>query len=951
MIQSPNGTGYNGQSTRSNQDSQTGQTSTTRTSGRRGVGLYAETQRSAGISGGFGDDPEDPRKPRLPRTEPQDKIDDDDEEKNRREQGEMLSKLLRSITVPSQVSSSVPFDKQTETSAEDIEALKRKVKLKDQEISGMQNLINCCRQDYEELQQSFDKYKREFEEVDKNRSLMFSLRKENEILKQENARKDYQIHHLGEINKKLQNKLSKQEIDCDFLMTEKLELLKQLRCYEQNHIDQQNEQKTEEQQRQESTILALKKSSSLQEMKILRAEERNNVLTMKIEQLEGIVDKMKQAIEQSTQRLQIQEKREEELKNKFVSLSSENSKLNSKCNQFVEFTTELSNDLQRIYDETRDATKRLDNNTSEMKTTSSPLSVELAHAQNFSSDDARDGQWSRVSMFIRSISVAIEELKNRIIKTRLKLDKMTANIINNEKCREHENSILQMRNKLTELKDHLQNQKAKCETVEDALKDAKFENKTLNETLDQIKHQLKQAYEDYRQMLSSKDTQIDNLQKDLSSAIAKQDEIQGEYKTIFHDNQELKTTLSSVKTVQEKQTENERELRGYIEELETETQRILGNLTRERLKSQDLQRSFEKAQSFTSSDPTEMQEELQSKIQELGSLLEEFNQLTANDSNLWNHPYTSTMEKGMQILYDITGLVNAIGRANVANGNSFKNEESKVRQQQLETTIDLLERENNQLQNDKQKLEKKLKKNKIVTFAESKKESESSDNDDLRSAVEHLQNQLKDKESELKEMTKQLDMLQLENDTIEDLLRESKQQAKSDQDKLQSEIKQLQLKIVQDKDLGDVNVQRFEELNKDLLQKIQLYDNLLNKGQEDKNSAEQEVDVKVPVSQLQNAIKFLEKRIVNLQEDKQDIERQMKTMFTTIDTDNELINCQKERRDLDAKVQKKQRARNSLEDVMDNAIRCSEEMVEGLAQRTALQDEVINYRQQSSKVS
>lgn len=901
-------------------------------SSREGPSVLSGTSASGTrgmAAGGSGDDPDDPRKP-PPRKEPQDKM-DVDVKRDLKEQEEMLSKLLKSIT------SDQSNNKQTQTSEEgNVLTLHKKLKLKDKEISAMQNLINCCRNDYEELQQSFDMYKKEFDEVDKNRAYIHSLTKENSTLRQENSNKDRHISKLEELNRKLKNKLSKVSIDCDFLRTEKLELLRQLRHCEQNHDEPSTSRKTNEQQN-ETAILALRKSSSLQEVKILKAQETNNLLNVKIEHLQSVIEKLNHEAEQSKITTQHQDQMEEVLKTKLVNLSSENSKLNLKLKEACDFTSKIKNELQQIYDDIRDGSKRLDDGSIETRTTSSPLSVELADFQNIIGDGEYEIQQSQASMLTRSIIAAMDELKESITNTRRRLDNMSSN---NDIIKEKTNTMFELSQRLSTLQEKFEDEEAKCQAVEMSLRDKLTENKQLYQTVEQQNDQLSHAYEDYRLMMSSKDKQIGNLQNELNTALSKQGEVYGEYQNVYQNNQELQSTLSSVKSASNKQAENEKELRGYIEELETETQRILGNLTKERRKSQEIQRNFEKAQSMLTGDPTQMQEELQSKISELGKLLENIDQSTSSDSDLWCHPYTVAMEKGMQILYEVTGLVNAIGQT--SNETSATSETAETRQHELEAMIEFLEDKNKQLQNDKSKLEKKIKKNAHVTFSDDTKGGEDTKIRELKMSLKSLQDKMEAKNDQIDELTRQINMLQLENNTIEDLLSDTKQERAKERDTYELEIKQLQQKILQCNDHGKVQIKQLEEINKDLLHKIKLYDNLFQKGNE-KKEQDHSTDVKVSESQLHNAIKFLEKRISRLQEEKQNTERHMSAMFKKLDTETELSKCKNERDQLDLDAQKKKQSRNpdsSLQDVVAHAEKRSRELEDSLAERTALQEEL-----------
>ncbi|KAK3750346.1 hypothetical protein QZH41_010280 [Actinostola sp. cb2023] len=940
------------------------------------VPVLSSTNKQSGSAGGSGDDPDDPRKPR-PRKEPQDKI-GDDAKKELKNQEEILENLLKSIIVPSKDRSSSK-EKQTQTLEEgNVEMLLKRIKLKDNEISVMQKLVNCCRNDYEELQQSFDMYKKEFEEVDKNRVFIRSLKLENATLKQEKVKKEDDIRILEEKNMKLKNKLSKMSIDCDFLRTEKMELLKKLKQYacqqRPSHVEPQGDQKKDEQDHQaDAAILTMKRSSSLQEVKALKAEEDNNFLRSKIKQLESILEKLNRETKQSNEKFQRLTESEEELKAENCKLTIRCDDMVKKCQNMVDlhkFTVEVGAKLRTIYDETRHARKRLANETADSselrRTSSNPLSVELAEAQHsFLPDNESEVKRNQneVNMLIRSIIASMEDLREEISKTKLRLEKANSRkdvIV----VQDNMETVFELNEEITNLKERFEDEEAKFKAMEYIVNDQHSQNEQLCQAIEEQKEELSNNQSDYQKKLSSKDNEIKRLKNELCITVEKQRDMNAEFQNICQENADLKTDLTSFKSKCVKETETRNELRGYLDELETENQRLLGNLTQERKKMEEIERDIEKTQVSANADVAHMQGQLQTKIRDLEKLLEQIDQSAANDLELWCHPFTVAMENGLQIFYDVTGLVSAIVRATSSIGKetteSSLQEES--REQELEAMIEFLEKQNKKFQNDKLKLERKLKKTK-VSFSKDTKGGEDPIIVELQSSLENLQEECKEKDTQMGEMMRQINMLQLENDTIEGLLLEAKQGAMKDQETSQCQIEKLQeqLNTFQVKDHGESKIKKLKEINKDLLQRIQLYDSLFHK---EKKEQEQDIssapkhptDVKVPASQLHNAIKFLEKRISKLQEGKLDSERQMKVMFEKLNTDSELKKCKVEWDELDLKVESKRLQggttnadvllkKNNLQQIVEISEKRTKELEECLADRTALQEELACWKQ------
>ena len=317
--------------------------------------------------GAGGDDPNDPKRP-TPRKLPDDKKDEDLEKKKRRaakkavidkmmdHANTLFQNAFKSVAAPlirskseeklqthgspldahpREVKASTSHaDSQREESSQtgeegNVEVLQKKVVSLNKEVTMMQNLVDCCRKDYEELQSSFNDYSSDFLHVDETRASISAVTRENEMLKDENttlkckqakASKDT----LASKDKimKYKNKISKMQVDIDFLKVETVELYKKVKLQGDASQTSSAEPKVEQQANKakdkpdkESTSFALPRtSSSLQALGHLRLEEENRALKQQIEHYEASLVAHKKESMEFKEKLSKQTQKEEELK-------------------------------------------------------------------------------------------------------------------------------------------------------------------------------------------------------------------------------------------------------------------------------------------------------------------------------------------------------------------------------------------------------------------------------------------------------------------------------------------------------------------------------------------------------------------------------------------------------------------------------------------------------------
>ncbi|XP_031565491.1 protein MLP1 homolog [Actinia tenebrosa] len=580
---------------------------------------------------GDGDDPNDPWKPK-PRKEPEDKKgDDNDNKEKKRAAKKALDKQMVGITEDllqeecvgtstdksgkqqtalnpehnlgegsssMQIKAALQEVKASQTEEEgNVEALQKTIRSKDKEIALMQNLVDCCRKDYEELQESFNQYSKDFKEVDENRAKIGALRNENNTLKQENSKlknqmsqKTSEATQAQEKSKKLKNMLSKMEVDLGFLETEKKELLTKLRKHEAKTPPEEVQvQKTEDKKEHEIDKNRLEhglgRSCSLQDVEAMKAEEENVELKNKIHQCEASLKTQKKECADLKEKIAKMTKTENQLKSRFQRMKEENDVLNSKCSQLVRQWKEASigdriEDLKKLQGEISEASKALltDGTGNELKVTSSPLSVELAEADTFSQTQqpgaSQNDQSSELQTLIESLRGMTEELREKINKTNAKLTKADSENGNSEVMKKNEELVKQLNEEIASLHETMEVEAAKFQQLEWIIKSSNTERQRLEERIEELEEELCQADNNLSETTAAKDHQLNNAKHDIEMKQLKVDELLGELRMLLEGNDALRTALNAQNSKLDKRESEEKDLKKYIDELELENETL-----------------------------------------------------------------------------------------------------------------------------------------------------------------------------------------------------------------------------------------------------------------------------------------------------------------------------------------------------------------------------------------
>ena len=97
------------------------------------------------------------------------------------------------------------LEKETQSveTLETLNKLEKKLKSKEEDLRVMKKLLEDSRQDYEELQGSFDSFSKEFEQVEENRAVVSKLKRENSTLKKEQEELLEEIQQQNQTNLQL----------------------------------------------------------------------------------------------------------------------------------------------------------------------------------------------------------------------------------------------------------------------------------------------------------------------------------------------------------------------------------------------------------------------------------------------------------------------------------------------------------------------------------------------------------------------------------------------------------------------------------------------------------------------------------------------------------------------------------------------------------------------------
>ena len=236
------------------------------------------------------------------------------------------------------------------------------------------------------------------------------------------------------------------------------------------------------------------------------------------------VEKQIEQFEASFQaKLSKQAEEEEELKSRIENLAAENAIL---CAKRKETTicdlSETLEDLRTILEAVSSAKHQLANDSSDnvqlQGPTSSPLSVELAEAEECLSQQVKPdvNQRNELHTLSHSITAMTEELMDEITKTKTKLAKAYSdNVDPIPKVDENTGEINKLKEELYELGETLKDETARCETLAAMISCANQQNEQLRGQIEELEAELSKTQTELKNTISYKDRELTNLKRNI----------------------------------------------------------------------------------------------------------------------------------------------------------------------------------------------------------------------------------------------------------------------------------------------------------------------------------------------------------------------------------------------------------------------------------------------------
>lgn len=880
------------------------------------------------VGGSGGDDPNDPRKPK-PRKDPEDKKDRDEEKEKRKAAAKkalidqvmgITSNLLQNqphgkqpvVETPTQIVNNpnpVAEDKASQTKEEErVDTLLKTIQSKDREIVMMQNLVDCCRKDYEDLQESFNGYIDEFTEVDQLRDLISAMYTDNSILRHDNQKIKNQLYQKTEEaaqayerNKKYKDKISKMEADLDSLKSAKEELSKKLKSYAATRPREGQKNKTDKEQ----TESALSKTCSLQNVEAMKIEEENQALKRKLEQCETSLKAQKKGNTELKDKLAKQNLAQKQLESKIRNLAEENKILSSKCSQFQNQISseipleEIVRDLRILYEEISEARKDLASaNTVEKPElkgpTLSPLSIELAQADDRTLQPQPEvNPGTELHTLTYSLTALTEELREQITQSKARMAKAYCDndyseleARSNEKMRELNEEIAGLHGKLDE-------EAEKFKDLEGLVTISYTESDRLNEWITELQQELSSSEDMLNQTVAENDQKLDELKSALDMKDQKLEGMLIQHQNLLEANDALRGVIHTLNMNGAASSSKIMQLENYLGELESENEKLFKQLCEHKTNLNKVQQENEERQAFSVEEVEQLHYALQNKTESLVNILDTVNQMAGNHPEYHDHPCVSAIENGLQLVYDVTDLLKAAVGRNLL---------EETREQELKIMVENLQEENKKLQEDMQRLENILKRSKARYLDENI-------NDEVRDMeanlvrknsseiINELEKELQDRQDSEIELQQRANALRLQIRKFEAEKREADKKVQELMDS--NHVKQLKEKQNMKLDLQKEK-QNAERKAKDQIklirQKSQEKVTALEKSLEERSNSE---------TKLEDKVLSLEARISQLNAEKAEREENIKIMCEAVNAGKNLEEKLREKEDVEKKLVKK----------------------------------------------
>ncbi|XP_031573060.1 centrosomal protein of 290 kDa-like [Actinia tenebrosa] len=563
-----------------------------------------------------------------------------------------------------------------------------------------------------------------------------------------------------------------------------------------------------------------------------------HVLTNENTLLKKELLKLKSEVNQKTKEVMETRDKNRTYKNVISTMEVDLELLEGEKNELTQEYKDLTNEeilkeLRKLHSEISEASKELASEEvleSELRgPTSSPLSVELAEVDVFSQQPKVD-ETNEIVTLMHSISAMTEELRDQITKSKTKLAKAYSNSSLNELEDMDGEKLRELREEIADLQEQLVEERTKFEIFENICKNRTEENKKLRDRVADLEIDVARAEGRLKETITYKNRELVNIRNNMELNGNKVDELVRELHLLSEGNSALKSVIDSLNSRIRFRERRETELENMVDELTTENEKLLQQVSKERNNLKNYQRANDQRIAAHSMEVARIESALQDKIDELVDVLSSIDNFYAGDEPLPDHPCMGAIEKGIKILYDVSGLMKAIGCPDLPSGNEISEavlQETKERRQ-LEIMIEGLRQEVKNLKSDKKRFEMKL---------------NTGCREDTGKADER-----DERETQLSELEQQISTLQSDNTSLSQLLGDVKELAAKD-----AEVHQLQLsghlnriKVLQEE--NDEQKVQIKTLNENLLDRKENNQALKNEVEDlqlGKEALQQKVQAKV----------------------------------------------------------------------------------------------------------
>ncbi|XP_032222447.2 centromere protein F [Nematostella vectensis] len=525
-----------------------------------------------------------------------------------------------------------------------IDQLQKIVRSRDHEIKLLKKLLEDCRCDYEELQRSFDRYSSEFREVDKNRELIASLTRQLDA-------KNRDIKDLKETVVKFKRRISQIQVDIDILMNEKTELAKQIDKQVSLSLSESSDKQHSMNEKEKYVMPPLlRKSSSTGDACILKAEEQNQQLLANISIMETNLKKAKSEGKKCAFKLSKLIKADKQKQDCIKELEGKVKALESNC-ETIPITIVLG-ELRAIQAEISKAISEVtENDNKENVSIMNELKKNVEEPERFHNQRGIDHETDFRKM-VRAVFAIIEDLKERIKSVKENTSISTEVLFN----KEMEKKIEELEGMREEYDSLLMDEKAKAEALEFMITASNKENEKLRALDEGLEKDVSRLQGELKRTTSFKDRELNNLKRDLEKKDNRLEQLTMESEEMHRSASSLKAIVDKLKERLAESEDRVDACSSYIEDLEKEIKRLQKQIKKGKMRHQQTKEldplSLDKVKN--------LRDGLDEKITCLSDVLKSFDVYSTKTEEIRLHPCSPMLDRGMKILCDSSGLLNAI---------------------------------------------------------------------------------------------------------------------------------------------------------------------------------------------------------------------------------------------------------------------------------------------------